>query len=381
MSTVIFKENGKTLKQTFEKIFSDLNVEIKGKIFIKPNFSGRPPLIPGENTNPEFLKELVEFLIGMGAEEVLIGHGALLGTFDKQFPFNQIIEGGGFSFLQKIPKVKLIDLDKEPKNLVESKSFKFLVPQILKGVDFYINLAVLKMHMETTVSLSIKNQMGLVAPGDRINMHHTKLEESIALLATLIKPDLNIIDGIVAMEGNGPHHGKGKKLNLIFAGVDMVELDSVVCNIVGIDFKQVKHICFAESFGVGKFPTEDELKKYKEFKVSSFLLASKFEKFGNINAWPTTACSRCITAINESGKLMKKHPIKHFRIITKIFIGKNKYNVVIGKAEGLNLPKNEKIICIGQCTKEFADKNCLKCLNKCPPTVAETLEYLKKEVD
>jgi uncharacterized protein (DUF362 family) len=379
MSVTIQKENGKTLKKTFEKIFKDFGDTPKGNVFIKPNFSGRPPLIPGENTDPIFLKELTEFLLNAGVKQILIGHGALLGTQDKHFPFDEIIEKGGFAFLREMPKVRLVDLDKNKKELVESRGFKFLLPKILK--EIHINLAKLKMHMETTVSLSIKNQMGLVAPGDRVNMHHTKLEESIAILATLVKPNLNIVDGIVAMEGNGPHHGKGKVLNLVAAATDMVELDSVVCNIVGIDFKKVKHISFAESFGVGKFPTEDELKKFEKYKVSDFLPAAKFEKFGNINAWPTTACSRCITAINESGKLMKKHPIKHLGIITKVFIGKKKYNVVIGRAEGLELPKGEKVICIGTCAKDFADKNCVKCLNKCPPSIKETLEWLEREVD
>jgi hypothetical protein len=236
--------------------------------------------------------------------------------------------------------------------------------------------------MEATVSLSLKNQMGLVAPGDRINMHHTKLEESIASLAVIAKPTLNIIDGIVAMEGNGPHHGKGKKLNIVAAGIDMVELDSMVSYIVGLDFKKINHISVAESLGVGKFPTEDDLSKIGEYKVSNFIPAAKFEKFGkNFYAWPTFACSRCITAINESGKEMKKHPLKNLKMLNKVFIGNKKVNVVIGRADDLVLPKGEKTICIGSCAKCFADKNGLKCLDKCPPSVKETLEWLKNEAN
>jgi hypothetical protein len=57
MPATVIKENGKTLKQTFENIFKSFGGVSKGRIFIKPNFSGRPPLIAGENTDPIFLKK------------------------------------------------------------------------------------------------------------------------------------------------------------------------------------------------------------------------------------------------------------------------------------------------------------------------------------
>ena len=107
-------------------------------------------------------------------------------------------------------------------------SIKFSIPKILKTVDAYINLVKIKTHMETTVTFSLKNQMGLVSIGDRINMHRTGLERLIAHLGKSIKPTFSIVDGIIAMEGNGPHHGQSRILDLIIAGNDMVELDSVV---------------------------------------------------------------------------------------------------------------------------------------------------------
>lgn len=380
MSVFVTKEDGTTLTQNFEKIFSEFNIQIKGKILIKPNFSARPPIIDGENTDPAFLKELIEFLIKSGAEKIFVAHGALLGTQDRHYPLDQMIENGGFSFLKSMTGVEIMDLDKEPKDLLRFEDFKFLLPKSLKDMDLHINLAKLKAHMETTVSLSIKNQMGLVAMGDRVNMHHTNLEKSLAYLSALIKPDLSIVDGIIAMEGNGPHHGQSKRLDFVVAGVDMVELDSTVCYLLGIDYKFVKHINFLEQLGVGKYPDENYLKNFDDYKRLDFVKAAKYEKFGNIKAWPTTACSRCITAINESGKLMKKHPFKYFKLIKNTFLSKKKYNVVIGNAEDLVTPEGEKIVCIGTCAKCFADKNNVKCLNKCPPNVQETIEWLEKEI-
>jgi len=162
----------------------------------------------------------------------------------------------------------------------------------------------------------------------------------------------------------------------------MVEIDSVIAYLIGIDFKSINHISIANKLGVGKYPGEERLKELDSFKIKDFKLAEKYEKFGkNIYAWPTTACSRCITAINESGKIIKKHPFKYFKVIRRIFLGNKKINVVIGKADNLKLPKNEKIICIGNCAKCFSDKNGLKTIDKCPPTVKEALEHIKREIE
>lgn len=377
MSVIILKESGDRLNESFNKILNKLDFSPKGKIFIKPNFSGRPPIIAGENTDPIFLGALAKFLIKKGADEIIIGHGSLLSTADKHFPFEKMIEDGGFSFLKQIPKIRVVNLDEELKEIITYKNIKFSIPKFLKTIDTYINLAKAKTHMETTVSLSLKNQMGLVAMEDRINMHRTDLEKSIAYLGKLVNPNLNIIDGIISMEGNGPHHGNSRRLNIIVAGDDMVELDSVFCFLVGIDFKKVKHISVAKEISVGKYPDLSFLSSRGKDQIINFKLALKSEKFGNIYAWPTTACSRCITAINECGKLLKKHPIRHRKLLTKIFLGKKKINVIIGKAQGLQFPKNEKIICIGRCTKEFADKNEKEYLNKCPPSIKDALEWLK----
>jgi uncharacterized protein (DUF362 family) len=377
----IYKTDGSNLKEVFEKLFSDFAVPIKGKILIKPNFSGRPPLIPGENTDPEFLKEIVQFLVEKGAEEVIIAHGALLGTADKQFPFDKIIDEGGFAFLREMPKTKLVDLDKEETEIREHEGMKFIFPKFTKDVDFYINLAKLKTHMEATVSFALKNQMGLVAMNTRVYMHKENLEKGIACLGVLSKPNLSIVDGIVAMEGNGPHHGKATNLNTVFAGDNMVELDSVISYLIGIDFNKVKHIVLAEKFGVGKFPTPEKLKEIEKDKFLNFKIAAKVEKFGkNFYVWPTYSCSRCITALNESGKLMKKNPLKHWRLVAKAYLGNKKVNFVIGKADDLEIEKGEEIIAIGNCSKGFAGKCGVQCLDKCPPTVKETIDFIESNI-
>ena len=48
------------------------------------------------------------------------------------------------------------------------------------------------------------------------------------------KPALTVVDGIVAMEGEGPSGGKLRDIGLLFASSDCVALDSVLATIMGL---------------------------------------------------------------------------------------------------------------------------------------------------
>ncbi len=373
--------NYNNLKEKIGLILEELNFS-SSEVFIKPNFSGRVPIIPGENTDPKFLEILLEVVLNKGAKRVMVGHGSLLGTPYKKFPLKKIIEKGGYNYLKNKERIKLVDLDKEERKKIECDDFNFSIPTIIEQSDFYINLAKVKTHMETTVSLSLKNQMGLLPPVERIGMHQNNLERLISLLGKAINPDLNIIDGIKAMEGNGPHHGRTKELGIIVAGNDMVKLDSIVSFYIGFDFRKVKHISQAEELEVGKYPSEEELKKISDLGTEELIKAKKCYKFGkNIYVWPTTACSRCITALNESGRIIKKRPIANRRFIQKALFGKEKINIVIGRADDLDLPKDEKCITIGRCTERFSKRRNIENLKMCPPTIKKTLEHIKKKIE
>jgi hypothetical protein len=163
----------------------------------------------------------------------------------------------------------------------------------------------------------------------------------------------------------------------------MVELDSAISNLIGLDFKKINHIVKAENIGVGKFPVPEILEKFKDGKFLDFKLAMKFERFGkNFYAWPTYSCSRCITALNEFGRDIKKHPIKNIKFIKKAFVGNKKIHFVIGRADDLSLSieKGDTIISIGNCSKNFSQKCGINCLDKCPPTVKETREWIENSL-
>jgi uncharacterized protein (DUF362 family) len=138
---------------------------------------------------------------------------------------------------------------------------------ILDG-QVLISIPVAKSHSATGVSLGLKGLMGMI--WDRESFHSQyNINQAIADLATVIKPQLTVLDATRALASGGPGGpGEVKKPNLIIAGVDPVAVDSYGVSIVpwyGQNFKgrQVEHILIAHQRGLGKIDVE-QLKIFKE---------------------------------------------------------------------------------------------------------------------
>jgi len=142
-----------------------------------------------------------------------------------------------------------------------------VVKEILDG-HILINIPVAKSHSATGVSLGMKGLMGLV--WDRESFHSRfNINQAIADLGTVIRPQLTILDATRALVSGGPGGpGEVKKPNLIIAGTDPVAVDSYGVSIVpwyGQNFKgrQVEHLLAAYQKGLGKIDI-DQLKVFRE---------------------------------------------------------------------------------------------------------------------
>jgi len=99
------------------------------------------------------------------------------------------------------------------------------------------------------VTLSLKNLMGVIV-GNRGQVMHRRLDEKIVDLASLFRPRLNVVDGIVGAEMDEVV-GKPVQMNVVLAGVDMVAVDAVGSAVMGLDPSTVRHIQMAAGRGLG----------------------------------------------------------------------------------------------------------------------------------
>ena len=120
----------------------------------------------------------------------------------------------------------------------------FVIANGVLDSDGLVSLPKLKTHALTRFTGAIKNQFGCV-PGLLKGQYHIKLPDPydfatmLVDLNTLIIPRLYIMDGIMAMEGNGPRSGKPKQLSVLLFSSDPIAIDSIACKIINLDPESV----------------------------------------------------------------------------------------------------------------------------------------------
>jgi uncharacterized protein (DUF362 family) len=237
------------------------------RVVLKPNMSfSRTPDFSA-TTHPLVVATAAQACIEAGAQQVLILDHTLqraefclerTGIRDacKNIPGVHVLALQEKKFFHeiKIPQGKVLERVEVMKEILDS--------QVL------INIPVAKSHSATGVSLGMKGLMGMI--WDRESFHSQyNINQAIADLATVIKPQLTILDATRALASGGPGGpGEVKKPNLVIAGIDPVAVDSYGVTVVpwyGQNFKgrQVEHLLVAYQRGLGKIDI-DQLKILKE---------------------------------------------------------------------------------------------------------------------
>ncbi|MBN1629791.1 MAG: DUF362 domain-containing protein, partial [Thermoleophilia bacterium] len=183
-----------------------------------------------------------------------------------------------------------VDTDYEQVSLpdaVLAKRIEIMAP-ILK-VDGVINVAKLKTHMFMTFTGATKNLFGVI-PGLNKTAYHARLADRrqfadmLLDIAYFVHPRLSIVDGILAMEGNGPGTGGSPRaLEVLVAGPDMVAVDVACCRIAGIDVDSVPVLVAARDRGMWSGRAEDVETlgaPVADLRVDGFVLPDSYEGIG-----------------------------------------------------------------------------------------------------
>ncbi|MEI6613563.1 MAG: DUF362 domain-containing protein [Chrysiogenales bacterium] len=110
--------------------------------------------------------------------------------------------------------------------------------------DGIISLAKMKTHGFMHITGAVKNQFGCV-PGLRKGEFHFKMPKAEHFAAMLVdinrylRPRLYVMDGIIAMEGNGPRSGNPRQMKVLLFSSDPVALDAVFCRLINLSLEFV----------------------------------------------------------------------------------------------------------------------------------------------
>ena len=126
----------------------------------------------------------------------------------------------------------------------------------LAGFDHVVNLPKLKTHTQMTLTLGVKNLFGCV-PGKRKAAYHLSAGDSPERFARLmleiwetVRPSLTVLDGVVAMEGNGPNLGDPRPVGLVALSPDALALDAVIGALVGLPPERHPIVAEARAAGI-----------------------------------------------------------------------------------------------------------------------------------
>lgn len=126
-------------------------------------------------------------------------------------------------------------------------------PKCIYDCDVLVNLPCMKTHAMTLVTLGLKNYQGILNDEQKYYAHRDDFEQKIVDLQKIRKTNLTLIDGLIAMEGNGAgEHGVPHPMNMLIASSDVVSADSVATACMGIkDVLDVGTTRLAQYDGIG----------------------------------------------------------------------------------------------------------------------------------
>lgn len=216
------------------------------RVFLKPNSITTMGPEFAVNTHPEVVKEVTRLCQKAGASKIT----ALAHDDPSSWMANGIGKamdafGGTISAANQRDQYVQVNL---PLGLIMRET---MVIKELIEYDVFINLPVAKHHAGARLTLGMKNYMGL--NWDRVIMHRTDLDQTIADLLTVRRPDLTIVDATRILLTNGPGGpGTVREEKTVIAGTDPVAVDAFTATLFKHDPKDVRHIQCAYEMGLGE---------------------------------------------------------------------------------------------------------------------------------
>jgi uncharacterized protein (DUF362 family)/Pyruvate/2-oxoacid:ferredoxin oxidoreductase delta subunit len=267
------------------------------RVLLKPNLLyGKSP-DKAVTTHPSILRGMVQIVREAGGIPY-IGDSPSIGSLMKT------AEKAGIKAVADETECPLVEFNKPvlpPKG--GGKIFKQLeIDQTVLESDVIINLPKFKTHTLTLLTLGVKNLFGCI-PGPRKVLWHLRGGEDRETFAQIlldvyqiVQPSLTILDGIVGMEGNGPHSGHPIPLGLILASGNALSLDQIVCDLLGISRKSLLTNRVAFEQGIGKDRIDIFGEKVEEVKISGFQFPTLSQPDWNLPRFFRKALKNALTS-------------------------------------------------------------------------------------
>lgn len=229
------------------------------KILLKPNLLSRANVQRAVTTHPAVFGAVARHLQGNGFLHLSYGDSpGQPGNVEKT------AEICGIKEIADRMQIPLADFTQGiTVDFVRGRtSRKFEICQGVLDSDGIINICKMKTHQLERITGAVKNMFGCVY-GMNKGASHVKYPdaESFAQMLTdlnlLLKARLHIMDGVVAMEGNGPASGTPVNMNVILMSADPVALDATYCRLIDLNPADIPTVYYGPVLGLGYWKKEE----------------------------------------------------------------------------------------------------------------------------
>lgn len=314
------KYENSRIKDAINLIFNKHNIyniiKPNMNIVIKPNFVMKMKVEDAGTTHPLIIKEVAKKIISLGAKVTI--------AESPGGPYNEKILRDIYNYykLDDLEHIGVkLNISTDTVMLKSELNNNFEVIKPIAEADLVINIAKLKTHTMMNMTCCTKNLYGIIPGTQKFGYHakHTEPEEfaeKIIEISSLVKKQICIVDGIDAMEGNGPTGGTKRHLGILLSGENCYEMDYIVSKIIG--FEDISYITkkTIEKGIVMPYNVKIDGEKLENVKVKDFKRPDSSSKikfgmkiakilFKNIKPYPIfnmNKCIKCNRCINSCPK-------------------------------------------------------------------------------
>jgi uncharacterized protein (DUF362 family)/Pyruvate/2-oxoacid:ferredoxin oxidoreductase delta subunit len=270
------------ISEMLDAILGERNLT-KARVLIKPNFLSPAKPEKAIVTHPLVVRAAVEYVLekggrplvadspGMGSFERILKEGGFKDAFD---PLNRHVEFKPFKTTVKM------DIG-EPFGLID-------IARRAVEADVVINLAKLKTHTQMLLTLGVKNLFGCIVGFKKPEWHmrsgvdRNMFARLLVQIYQTINPAVTLVDGILALEGQGPgRRGKPRHIGVLIGSCSAPSADMAICKMLGIDPNTLPTLSAAKELGVLDGDLEiigdfTEISNYKLPELGPLTLGPKF---------------------------------------------------------------------------------------------------------
>lgn len=249
------------------------------KILLKPNLLKKAELERAVITHPAVVGGFARLLRQNDYKNIILADSCGHGTTKR------VIQGTGLDTCLEELNIPAIDYTEgvEVKYPEGVQAKEFIMPKELVETDCVISLSKMKTHALERITGAVKNSYGFIyglhkAKGHTLYPSADSFARMLIDLNACVKPRLFIMDGVVAMEGNGPGSGEPVPMNVLLFSEDAVALDSVFARLVYLKPELVPTNYHGEKMGYGVWQ-EDRIEVITPDGIQD--MNSVVQQFGN----------------------------------------------------------------------------------------------------